>query len=141
MLLLDVNIPMYASRRDHPYRQSCAWIMTEIAQKRINAVIDTEAIQELLHRYGAIGQPDFGADLATNVIEIDPAVYSVGRAEVHLAIDLFRRYARQGVQSRDVIHAAVVRSNGMSGIISTDRHFDVIDGIQRLDPHDLFHKA
>jgi predicted nucleic acid-binding protein len=40
-----------------------------------------------------------------------------------------------------VIHVAVMRSNGLSQIISTDVHFERFEGITRLDPLHLFSPA
>ena len=40
--------------------------------------------------------------------------------------------------ARDVIHVAVMQNNGLTEIISTDAHFDLIEGITRLDPKTLF---
>jgi len=45
-VFLDVNIPMYAAGRPHEYKESCAWIMGEIAQGRITAVIIEAASEE-----------------------------------------------------------------------------------------------
>jgi len=40
---------------------------------------------------------------------------------------------------RDVVHAAVImRNRGLKLSFSTDSHFDVIKGITRVDPEDLF---
>ena len=54
LVFLDVNIPMYAAGQTHPYREPCAWLMTQVARGRIAAAIDTEIIQEVLYRYGAL---------------------------------------------------------------------------------------
>lgn len=42
---------------------------------------------------------------------------------------------------RNIIHAAVMQHNGVSRIISTDKHFDQIDGVSRLDPQKLYQSA
>ena len=39
--------------------------------------------------------------------------------------------------SRDLLHGAVARRHGLSHIISTDRGFDRIPGVVRVDPRDL----
>jgi len=36
--------------------------------------------------------------------------------------------------ARDLIHAAVMLTNGIECIISTDAHFDLIKEVKRLDP-------
>jgi predicted nucleic acid-binding protein len=140
-LFLDVNIPMYAAGREHPYKESCAWVMTEIAEGRIAAAIDTEIIQEVLYRYGALRQWRIGVSLAENLLKIVPTVYPIQLDDIRLAVRLFEQYAPKGIPARDVLHVAVMRNNGLSQIISTDTHLDAIREIQRLDPKVLFTKA
>ena len=31
---LDVNVSMYAAGKAHPYKESCVWVLTEIANGR-----------------------------------------------------------------------------------------------------------
>ncbi len=61
-VFLDVNIPMYAGGKDHRYKESCAWIMTRVAEGKLAVATDTEAIQEILYRYGAIKCWETGGD-------------------------------------------------------------------------------
>lgn len=136
--LLDVNVPMYAAGRPHPYREPCAWVMAEVAEARLAVAIDTETIQEILYRYGELQQWETGEMLATSLLDLVPTVYPVSQEDARLAVDLFRRYAPQGIKARDLIHAAVMANQGLTRIISTDRHFDQIAGIVRLDPQALF---
>jgi predicted nucleic acid-binding protein len=140
-LFLDVNIPMYAAGREHPYKEPCAWVMTEIAEGRIAAAIDTEIIQEVLYRYGALRQWRIGVSLTENLLKIVPTVYPIQLADIRLAVRLFEQYAPKGISARDVLHVAVMRNNGLSQIISIDTHLDAIREIQRLDPKVLFTKA
>ena len=137
-LFLDVNVPMYAAGKDHPYKESCTWVMTEIAEGRIEAVVDTEIIQEVLYRYGAIHQWRVGVTLAGNLLDIVSKIYPIQVADIRLAIKLFERYAPQGIPARDVLHIAVMRNNGLTQVISTDTHLDLIEEIERLDPKTLF---
>lgn len=57
--------------------------------------------------------------------------------DARVAVRLLEEYASQGVQARDVLHAAVMRRHGIRRIISTDQHLDVIAGFERLDPLDV----
>ena len=138
---LDVNIPIYAAGREHNYRDSCQLVMTDIAEGLIQAAIDTEIIQELLYRFGALGQPLTGVEIANYLLALVPTIYPVVPEDIRLAIKLFERYAPKGVQARDVIHVAVMKSNGLSQIISTDTHFDKIQGVRRHDPKDIVAKT
>jgi predicted nucleic acid-binding protein len=134
---LDVSIPMYAAGRAHPYKEVCVWIMTEVAEGRIEAVIDTEIIQEILYRYGALRRWDIASTMASDLLDLIPTALPIRLADVRLAIEMFGRYAPHGISARDVIHAAVMQSNGLTEIISVDGHFDRIEGIRRLDPREM----
>ena len=59
-------------------------------------------------------------------------------ADARKAVELFKQYAKQGVKARDLIHVAVMSNNGLMKIISTDAHFDRVEGIVRLDPQTMF---
>lgn len=131
---LDVNIPMYAAGKDHFYKESCAWVLTEIANGRLNTVIDAEIIQEVLYRYGAIQRWQIGVQMAESLLDLIPDVLPVTVNEMKTAVSLFAKYAPQGVKARDLLHTAVMQNNEITHIISTDKHFDQIDGITRLDP-------
>jgi predicted nucleic acid-binding protein len=79
--------------------------------------------------------------MASNLLDLVPVVYPVLEADARRAVELFREYAPQGVTARDVLHAAVMQNNGITKIISTDEHFDRIEGLLRLDPQTLFDRA
>jgi predicted nucleic acid-binding protein len=132
---------MYAAGRVHPYKEACVWIMTQIAEGHLAAAIDAEIIQEILYRYGALQRWDIAAAMATNLLKLVPTVYPITPADVHLTVDLFEQYAPKEIKARDLIHVAVMRHNGLSQIVSTDKHFDQIVGIDRLDPQELFQSA
>lgn len=138
MVFLDVNVPMYAAGTAHAHKDACAWVMTEIAQGRLTAAINTEIIQEILYRYGALKRWSIAVTMSSNLLTLVPTVFPVSPTDIHLTVRLFQRYAPQGIKARDLIHAAVMQNNGLKKIISTDKHFDLIDGIVRIDPQTLF---
>lgn len=141
MALLDVNVPMYAAGRAHPYKEACVWVMTEVAESRLAAAIDVEAVQEILYRYRELQQWETGFTMANSLLDLVPIVYPVSLDDVRLTVDLFRQYAPQGVKARDLIHVAVMRNRGLTRIISTDQHFDRIAEIVRIDPKVLWTQA
>ena len=137
-LFLDVNIPMYAAGKPHPYKEACAWVMTRIAEEELIAAIDSEIIQEIMYRYGAMKRWELAVAMSRNLLDLMPIVYPIQPADMHLAVDLFEKYAHRGINARDTLHTAVMRNNQLSRIISTDRHFDHLPGITRIDPQHLF---
>ena len=138
VFFLDVNVPMYAAGKSHPYKEACVWLLTEIANDRLSVAIDTEIVQEVLYRYGVLRAHELAVEMATNLLDLIPTVLPVRMEDIQRAVRLFEQYAPQGVKGRDVLHAAVMQSNGLAKIISTDSHFDQIEGISRLDPQSLF---
>jgi predicted nucleic acid-binding protein len=132
---------MYAAGGDHPNKEACVWVMEEVTEGRLAVAINTETIQEILYRYGALQRWNVAITMVTNLLNIVPTVYPVLLADARLAVDLFRQYGSQGMRSRDLFHAAVMQNNGLSTIVSTDAHFDRIPSITRLDPQSLFRQA
>lgn len=139
IMLLDVSIPLYAAGGAHDYKPSCVWVMTEIAQGRLSAAIDTEIIQEILYRFGGGGKWAMGIEMARHVLDIMPTVYEVNRADAVLCLELAEKYGPQGLSARDLLHVAVMRNRGMNTIISADADFDHVEGIIRLDPRTMTH--
>ena len=138
LVFLDVNIPMYAAGGPHPLKEPCVWLMSQIANQQISAAIDTEIIQEVLYRYGAIKRIEVAVTMAGSLFELIPLILPVRPADARLSVDLFRQYAPSGATARDTIHAAVMQHNGLNQIVSTDEHFEQFEGLTRLDPQHLF---
>jgi hypothetical protein len=65
---------------------------------------------------------------------LDVDVLPVTREDMDRAFELYERYKTKGLPPRDLVHAAVMINNGMSHIISTDKHFDAIKEIKRVRP-------
>lgn len=138
---MDVNVPMYAAGAAHPYKESCVWVLTAVADGRLDAVIDTEIIQEVLYRFGALRRWHVGVLMAENLLDLVPVVLPVTAEDMKTAVALFGQYAPQGIKARDVLHTAVMHTHQLTHIISTDKHFDQIASVKRLDPRDLFNDS
>lgn len=141
LVFLDVNVPMYAAGQAHPLKEACSWVMEEVAEGRFVVAVDTEIVQEILYRYGALRQYDIAATMAGAVMDLVHVVYPIQPADARTTIYLFRRYAPKGVTARDLLHTAVMQNNDLTEIISTDNHFDLIEGINRSDPQYLFDRS
>jgi len=53
---IDANVPMYAVGAEHPLKAPCLRVLESIARGELRAVTDAEVLQELLHRYTALGR-------------------------------------------------------------------------------------
>lgn len=134
LIFVDVNVPMYAAGQAHRYKEPCIQVMRAAAQGRLLMAIDAEITQEILHRYHALQLWQVGHAMASDVLTLASVVFPITQEETRLALDLYERYAPQQVTARDLIHAAVMKVNGLTEIISVDSHFDRIEGLRRIDP-------
>jgi predicted nucleic acid-binding protein len=123
---------MYAAGAAHRNRAKCVGFLERVAIDEVEAALDAEVLQELLHRYRLIKRWADGRriyDLArrvfTTVYPIDSNI--VDRAR--LLMDTHRLLC-----ARDALHAAVVLENGLEGICSFDRDFDRLPILNRVEP-------
>lgn len=129
---IDANVPMYAAGAEHPLKALCVAILEAIARGELTAVTDAEVLQELLHRYTALGQRERAVEVCRLFLQIVPDVLPVTREAVEQALELHLRFPQ--LQARDSLHAAVMLTHRITRIISADRHFDGMPELTRLDP-------
>ena len=131
LILVDSNIFMYASGRDHPSRRPSAAFLEKVAEGTVQAAIDAEVLHEIPHRYTALKRWEEGRLVYDSARTLFPDVLPV-TAEV---MDRARRLldGHPGIGARDAVHAAVVEIYGLKGICSSDRDFDRIQGCGELN--------
>ena len=132
---IDANVPMYAVGREHPLREPCRLILQRIVDGDLAACTDSEVHQEILYRYWSLGQLVRGIALSSNFHRVVNIVLPVTSIDVTTTRELGNRYPQ--MPPRDWLHLAVMLNNGITEIISADRHFDNIEGITRLDPREF----
>jgi predicted nucleic acid-binding protein len=132
MVLIDANILMYAAGAAHPNKQPSIRFLERVANGEVDATIDAEILQEILHRYRAIGRWADGRKVYDLARELFPDVIPVTAAVLDRARTLLD--GSTSLMARDALHAAVVLEEGLDGIYSYDRDFDHLPGIRRLQP-------
>ncbi len=132
---IDANIPMYAAGAEHPLKSPSLQVLEAIARGKIAAVTNTEVIQEIMHRYAALDLREQGVQVAELFLQVVPNVLPVTKEDMIQALTLYQTLPE--VQARDAVHAAVMQNNGVTIIITADRHFDRFAGLQRVDPADF----
>ena len=131
---LDACIFMYAAGAPHPYKDPCVQILTDLEMGRLVAAVNTEIIQEILYRYSHIGLADKGLQLSRDILRYSLTILPVTEEDIRLAMELYDAHRAGGVKPRDVIHAATMQRSGISRILSTDKHFDQLGMVMRIDP-------
>jgi hypothetical protein len=134
-LFVDANIPMYAHGAEHSYRLPCQSALKRIVDENIPAVISSEIVQEIIHRYLSLQRPQQAIQVAQDIMTVVSRVLPVTEADTRRALGLISRYPT--LKARDLIHMAVMLENGLSRILSTDAHFDGVSEVERIDPRDF----
>jgi predicted nucleic acid-binding protein len=131
VILVDSNILMYAAGADHPFKTPSVDWLQRVATGEVDATVDAEVLQEILHRYRSIRRwsdgrrvYDFARTLFPVVIPIDADVLDRSREIMD---------AHSGLMARDALHAAVVEIHEMDAICSYDQDLDVLD-LRRIEP-------
>lgn len=132
LYFIDTNIFIYASGSSHPYKRHCLKLLNSVAIGETRAAVSVEVVQELLHYHSSRNRRTTGLELARQAMEIFHPALPVMEEDMRLAVHLAEIYP--DISSRDSVHAAVALNNGIGRIISTDRDFDSVREITRLDP-------
>ena len=132
MILIDANIFMYAAGALHPNKQPSVRLLARIARGEVDAAVDAETLQEILHRYRAINRWKDGRLVYDLARQLFPSVIPV-TADV---LDHARRLldTDANLMARDALHAAVLITEKLEAICSYDGDFDRIADIRRVEP-------
>ena len=135
MKLIDTNIIIYAVGRPHSYRGPCARILREASVDVNGYTIDAEVLQELLHVYTMRAERSRALRVFDRTLRLFPSPLPIGRSELVRARDLMEQHTQ--LSSRDALHAAVVMTRDLEGIVTTDRGFRMVPGLEVFDPTEV----
>ncbi len=132
--LYDTSIFVYALGREHPYKEPCREIVRSAAAGDLQGEASGDLLQELMHqRVRRTGDRHDAAMAARNIAKL-AWWHPVEPNDVQRGIDLFE--AHPGLDARDAVFAALAINRGIDAILTTDRAFDGIDELERIDPAD-----
>ncbi len=132
MIFVDSNIPMYLVGADHPNKTAARLRLEQAIVANEPLATDAEVLQELLHRYTAIGRREAIAPAWDALLGVVDVVHPIELDDVTRARRLVS--AAPAISARDAVHLAVMQRRGMSRILTFDTGFDGILGIERLGP-------
>jgi len=130
VIFVDSNIPMYLVGAEHPHKAGAARLLDRAISRSERLLTDAEVLQEICHRYGAIGRRDAIQPAFDVVLGIVDDVLPVTLATVEGAKQLM--LGRRDLSARDAVHLAAMAEAGVVRIMSFDRGFDDHPGIERL---------
>jgi predicted nucleic acid-binding protein len=132
--LYDTSIFVYALGGEHPYRAPCREIVRLAAAGDLQGEASADLLQELAHqRARRIGDRAEAAAAARHVSKL-AWWHPVEPNDVQRGIDLFE--AHPALDARDAVLAALAINRGIEAILATDRAFDGIERLRRIDPAD-----
>ena len=137
MVFIDSNIFMYAAGSAHKNKIPSVRFLHLVAARAMEGCINTEVLQEVLHRYRYIKRWEEGKEVYNLIKKIIPIVIPVDMPILDTAYDLLDKYP--DIYARDAVHTATILHHNISLIVSYDRDFDIMkDEIERKEPEELF---
>jgi predicted nucleic acid-binding protein len=132
--LFDTGVFIYAMGSSHPYREPCRAILQDVQAKRLAA----EASVELIHEFAYVRLRQVGnraeAVRSAQAIVRSFLLHAVERADIGRALDVWSEHER--LDMRDALFAAQALNRDIDAILSPDRDFDSVPGLERIDPAD-----
>lgn len=132
--LYDTSIFVYALGGEHPYREPCREIVRRASAGDLQGEASADLLQELIHqRFRRTGDR---ADAAAATRDVAKLVWlhQLEPADVQRGISLFETHPH--LDARDAVFAAVALNRGIDAILATDRGFEGVEGLERIDPAD-----
>jgi predicted nucleic acid-binding protein len=128
--LVDANILMYSAGAEHPNKAPSIAFLERVAAGEIQATIDAEVLQEIMHRYRSLGRWHDGRKVYELARRLFPQVLAITVEVMDRAKPIIDQDST--ISARDAIHAAVVINYKLDGICSFDADFDRIPNCKRM---------
>jgi predicted nucleic acid-binding protein len=130
VILVDSNIPMYLIGAPHPRKTDAQILVERLIAAGERLATDAEVLQEILHRYSAIGRRDAIAAAIELTLGIVDEIFAIEKADVLRACEIARSQAP--LSARDAVHIAIMERHGIRSILSFDTDFDRWPGLRRI---------
>jgi predicted nucleic acid-binding protein len=131
IIFIDTNIFIYAAGEEHPNKQPSINLLKKIASDKKKAVISSEILQEILHRYLSINDKKRGLEIFDDCVKIIQIILPVNKNDAFKAREMLEKYDL--IKARDAIHASVMINRGIKIIASFDKHFECIKEINWIE--------
>ncbi len=130
--LYDTNIFVYAVGRDHPLRDPCRRIVELASTDRLAGEASVELLHEYAHVRARSTRDRASAVREAHLIGTLCTLHPVMLSDVRLALTLFDGHP--SLEARDAVHAATALNRDIDAILSTDKAFDDVPSLERIDP-------
>jgi uncharacterized protein len=132
--LIDTPVFVYSLGAEHPYRGPAREVVDRLAEGRIAGEASVEMIGEFVHaRLRRGGDRDQAVQEAMDVADLC-RLHDSERRDLMLSLELLSQSRR--IDQRDAVFAATALNRSIDAILSPDRAFDDVPGLERIDPAD-----
>jgi len=129
VIFVDSNIPMYLVGAAHPNKDQARRLLEQAVVEEERLVTDAEVLQEILHRYVAIGRREAIEPAFEVLLGVVDEVLPIDVADVQRARRLL---SSPQLSARDAVHIAVMQRHDIGRILTFDRAFDGVPGLTRI---------
>lgn len=130
--LYDTAVFIYAVGKEHPYRDPCREVVAAARDGALAGEASVEVIHELAHvliRRG--GDRAKALRLASAAAEL-VRLHEFSPSDLPLTMTLLADHP--ALDARDAVFAATALNRGIPLILSPDRAYDDVPGLDRVDP-------
>ncbi len=121
---------MYLVGAAHPHKTDAQLLLERLIARGERLVTDAEVLQEILHRYTAIGKREaIGAALRAILAAADE-VFAIEKRDALRAAEIVRQ--QSAMSARDALHIAIMERYRIPSILSFDADFDGWPGLRRI---------
>jgi predicted nucleic acid-binding protein len=128
---VDSNVFFYAKIMDKEYGRSSAEVLRKIQEGELTAATSVLVILEVANALKKFGLAKEVKDTVDSIFSLSMMIVNLDDSDTRNAIDIFHRHR---ISPYDCAHVAVMKHAEISNIISADKDFEHIPGIQRRDP-------
>jgi hypothetical protein len=130
LIFVDSNVPIYLVGAPHPHKLDAQRLLERAIGARERLVTSAEVMQEILHRYAAIGRRDAIQPAFEALLGVTDTVFPVEERNALRAREILLGYPT--LSARDAIHVATMEAHDVRRILTFDRGFDGYPAIERI---------
>lgn len=134
MILVDTTVLVYAVGTQHVYREPCRSLVDAISTGVVQATTTAEVLQEFAHVRARRGGRDDAVRLASAYADLLGPLTVTRESHLRAGLELWRRH--QAVGCFDAVLAAVAVDIPASIVVSAEKGYGTIEGLDHLLPDD-----
>lgn len=130
MIFIDSNIPMYLVGAPHPHKADAQRLLESAIAAGERLVTSAEVLQEIVHRYVAIGRRDTIQPAFDALLGVVDDVFPIELEDVDRAKKVVD--GTPALSARDALHVAVMGRRNVKRIMTFDADFDRVPSVTRI---------